>query len=106
MLTLYLDLFPKPGFRNAVFVMMGVVVAFWLGLILSGLLICRPIAYNWDRSLDGQCGSTTAEEVGFAVANMIVDGTIVFLPIPVVWNLQMSVKRKIGISCLFGLGFV
>lgn len=101
-----MELFPKRFFRYAVYVMMSFVVAFWIGLILTGFLICRPIAFNWDKTLDGQCGSTVGEEVSFAIVNMILDGIIVILPMPVVWRLQMPVKKKIGISCMFGLGLV
>lgn len=101
-----MDLFPKRMFRYAVFVMMGVVVAFWTGLILTGFLICRPLAFNWDKMLDGHCGSTVGEEIGFAAVNMVIDAVIVFLPTSVVWRLQMPVRKKIGISCMFGLGLV
>ena len=85
--------------------MFGVVAAFWTGLILTGFLICRPIAYNWDKTLRGECGSTMDEEIAFAVFNMVIDGMIVVLPMPTIWGLQMPVKTKISICCIFGLGF-
>jgi len=101
-----MELFPNRFFHYTVYVMMGFVVAFWIGLVLTGFLICRPIAFNWDKTLHGQCGSTAGEEISFAIVNMIIDGMIVFLPMPVVWRLQMPVKKKISISCMFGLGLV
>ncbi|KAL8650451.1 MAG: hypothetical protein Q9210_003812 [Variospora velana] len=85
---------------------MGFVVAFGVGLIMSCLLICQPIALNWDKTLDGECGSTLGLEITFAAVNMVIDAAIVFLPTPVIWRLQMPVKRKIGVSCMFGLGLV
>ncbi|KAL9012582.1 MAG: hypothetical protein Q9173_002664 [Seirophora scorigena] len=105
-LFLYIDLFPKRPFRRAVYITMGFVVAFGLSLILTGLLICKPIEFNWDKSLDGRCGSTVGEEIAFAAVNMVIDGVIVFLPTPVIWRLQMPVRKKIGVSCMFGLGLV
>jgi hypothetical protein len=86
--------------------MMGFVVTLWIALILNSFLICKPIAFKWDRTLNGQCGSPVAEEISFAAVNMIIDGMIVFLPTPIIWKLQKSVKEKIGISCMFGLGLV
>lgn len=81
-------------------------VAFWLGLILTGYLICKRLAFNLDKSLHVQRGSTVGEEIAFAAVNTIIDNMIVFLPMPVVWRLHMPVKQKIGISCMFGPGLV
>ena len=85
---------------------MGLVLAYGIALILLFLLICRPIAYNWDKTIDGHCGSSIGEGIAAAATNMIIDGTIVLLPIKVVWRLQMPAQKKIGISCMFALGLV
>ncbi|KAL9593684.1 MAG: hypothetical protein Q9219_007439 [cf. Caloplaca sp. 3 TL-2023] len=105
-LFLYLELFPARKFRYVVFVMIGFVAAFGIGLILTGLLICTPIAFNWDKGLQGHCGSTVDEEIYFTAVNMVIDGLIVFLPTPVVWRLQMPIKKKVMVSSMFSLGLV
>ena len=93
-------------FRYAVYPIVGLVLAYGIGVILLFLLICKPIAYNWDKTLQGHCGSSISEGISAAAINMIIDGLIVLLPIPVVWGLQMPTPKKIGISCMFGLGLV
>lgn len=39
-----------------------------------------------------------------AIFNMISDIAMLFVPTYLVWNLQMSIQRKIGISLIFGTG--
>ena len=85
---------------------MSVVAALWVGMVLTGLFICWPIGLNWDKSLEGHCGSTVAEEIAFPVVNLVVDGLVVALPAPIIWSLKLPAKKKFGISCLFGLGFM
>ncbi|MCJ1291405.1 hypothetical protein MMC34_002948 [Xylographa carneopallida] len=48
--------------------------------------------------------------IGFAavldisIVNVIIDITIIALPMPVLWRLQMATKRKVAIAAIFGLG--
>ncbi|KAI9660212.1 MAG: hypothetical protein M1831_003519 [Alyxoria varia] len=105
-LVLYMELFPTQRFRYAVFATLGLVVAFFIGQILTAVLICRPVALQWDKSIHGQCGSVVGQQIALAVVNMVIDAIIVALPMPVVWHLQMPVKKKIGISSMFALGLI
>ena len=85
---------------------MGLVVAFFIGQILTAVLICRPVALQWDKGIDGKCGKVVGQEIALAVVNMVIDAIIVALPMPVVWHLQMPVKKKVGISSMFALGLM
>ena len=38
--------------------------------------------------------------------NAVIDLLILLLPIRMVWTLQMSPKRKVAVSAIFGLGLV
>lgn len=105
-LSLYEQLFPQRQFRYKIYLMMSVVAALWLGYVLTGLFFCWPIGLNWDKSLDGHCGSTLAEEIAFPVVNLVVDGLVIALPAPIVWSLKLPARKKFGISCMFGLGFI
>ncbi|KAM0800493.1 hypothetical protein BDR22DRAFT_963170 [Usnea florida] len=47
---------------------------------------------------------TTSQEIGSATVNMILDLSIVMLPLPVLWSLQMPLKREIMMSGILSLG--
>jgi hypothetical protein len=86
--------------------MMIVTALFWLGMVLTVFMICCPLAMNWDRTLDGHCGSTFGEEIGAAVVNMTIDGVVALLPVPVLWQLKLPVYKKLTVGCMFGLGLM
>ena len=102
-LSLYKELFPKHTFLRAA-KLVQLLVATILGVELIVLSTnCRPIAKSWDRSIKGSCGSSLKTAVAAAGANLILDIIAVLLPLPVVWRVQMSFRKKIGVSSSFGL---
>ena len=93
-------------FRNVNFTLAAVVVSFGFGVFLQELLLCRPLAKTWNPLLPGVCGSSSATILAEAVINMVLDITILSLPMPLVWRLQMTRRRKIILTIVFGLGFM
>ena len=41
-----------------------------------------------------------------AICNFLQDVIIVVLPMPILWNLQMAVSRKVALTGMFGMGIV
>ena len=91
-------------FRYTTYVVMAFVLSFGIGLILQAFLICRPFAKNWDPLLPGTCGSSTAVFLAGGIINIVIDLTMIILPMPLVWQLQMSQQRKSALSAVFALG--
>lgn len=83
---------------------MTFVAVSWLSMILSELLVCRPLGFRWDKTLNGQCGSSVDQEIAYSPVNLVADGLVVLPPLPVIWKLQMPTRKKLQISCMFGLG--
>lgn len=102
-LHLYVGVFAKPGFRMGVYVLATVIVAFWFSYVLAEFLICRPLAYNWDKTVKGTCGNLTTQIIAVAVINAVLDFASAVLPMPVLWNLQMAFKKKIMLTGIFSL---
>ncbi|PSN65033.1 hypothetical protein BS50DRAFT_49957 [Corynespora cassiicola Philippines] len=62
----------------------AVSVLYWIAQITLLLSICQPIALQWDPSRGGgHCGDITKQEISSAAMNMILDLSIVVLPMPV-----------------------
>lgn len=85
---------------------MALVLSFGIGLILQAFLICRPFAKNWDPLLPGTCGSSTASFLADGIINIFMDLAIIVLPMPMIWQLQMSQQRKIALSVVFALSIL
>ena len=103
-LVMYHRIFPVPGFRLAVYIIGGVVVAWWLAIVLVCIFQCDPISKAWLPWSPGTCIDLKASFIGNAVPNIITDIAILALPITQVWSLQGTVARKLSLCCAFLLG--
>lgn len=105
-LLLYLRLFKiNRIFRYLDFALMSLVVGYCVSLALSILFACKPLARTWDSSIRGTCPVDIAK-VDYAIGgfNIFTDTAILILPIPIVWTLQISTARLIGLMLVFGTG--
>ena len=76
-------------------------------VILETFLLCRPVAYNWDKTIDGgRCADTIKAYLSAGIINLLIDVGIVIMPIPVLWKLQLPATKKFGISAMFSIGLV
>lgn len=89
-LALYIRIFRTKSFRMTCYVVHSINVAFGAATILGATLNCQPIAFNWNRSIPGgYCGDEKALDLFIGVFNLLMDVTVVVLPLPVLWGLQM-----------------
>lgn len=62
---------------------------------------CQPLAYNWDKSLDGRCiDETLFYKIGTAI-NVISDFLILILPMPAIWSLNLPLSRRLHVATVF-----
>ena len=105
-LMLYARLFQvnKP-FRITLWALGGIATAWGIVLILVPWMFCHPLSKNVDPLGPGTCMSNTPWYLGSAFINAILDLTILFLPTPIIWRLQLKLKRKILISIVLLFGY-
>ncbi|EGD89207.1 hypothetical protein H112_02819 [Trichophyton rubrum D6] len=96
----------KQSMRIAVYIESIVTIALYLAGILEPFLLCRPFNYTWNKEAHGTCGNATKAYLAIAVANLIVDLSIYLLPIPVLWNLQMNLVKRLALCGIFAIGLV
>ena len=82
----------------------ALITGFALSTVLSCLLICRPLALNWDPTLEGTCGDQLLSYTITGSFNLATDVIVLLLPLPYLWKLQMKLYKKIILSCTFSLG--
>jgi len=70
----------------------------------SFALLCRPIAKFWNFQIPGTCGNFTIDfEVGAAL-NVLMDLTLLLLPIWLLKPLKLERFQKLGITIFFMTG--
>jgi hypothetical protein len=78
-----------------------------VGGSLSAVLICRPFAFNWDRSIPGGiCGNQILSYRILGAFNFLTDITVVALPIPYLCQLRMELYKKLVLISVFSIGIM
>ncbi|KAJ5212719.1 uncharacterized protein N7498_004365 [Penicillium cinerascens] len=68
------------------------------------LLDCSPVQRAWNTTVQGTCLPVGATFYGLAIFTIICDVMIIFLPIPLLLQLNIKPAQKAGVVCLFLLG--
>lgn len=106
-LHLYLTIFQDERFRRVCYGIMVVSLCYFLSVLLETFLICKPIQYNWDKTIHGTCDSRAQETyLAAGIVNLIIDVFIVAMPMPMLFQLRIPTGKKIGLIAMFGLGGV
>lgn len=89
-----------------IFLAFTAVVMMWsLGILLTLIFICVPVEGYWNRTLPARCLQDQDVQITNAIGNIITDVTLLALPIPIIWKLNLSLERKLALTGIFGLGF-
>ena len=103
MLLFYVDIFKSKRFRHVSYLAIALsLVCFFANLVLQ-LLSCSPLWTIWSP-----VEMTTCEDMLLiALITTSADGAALdfittVLPITVLWNMQLALRRKIGIMLTFG----
>ena len=65
---------------------------------------CSPRSKIWDDQTPGHCLKVIGLYYTSAIFNTVSDIAMLAVPVYLVWSLQMSVLRKVGISFIFCTG--
>ncbi|KAH8600631.1 hypothetical protein B0O99DRAFT_736691 [Bisporella sp. PMI_857] len=103
-LSLYTVIFPNRRFSYVCYGTMAVTGAYFTMVVLEGFLLCRPVQYNWDKSIAGDCKGENPAYLVAGITNLIIDAFIVTLPMPMLLGLQMSLSKKLKVTAMFSLG--
>ena len=107
MLLLCIRIFAIPTFRHVCWSVIGLNATIFLSVVLGNLLICRPIIYSFVKTIpNGKCGNLISFELYAAIMSLITDLLVVLLPLPVLWRLHMSSRKKVQLTFVFGMGAV
>ncbi|KAL2040131.1 hypothetical protein N7G274_007034 [Stereocaulon virgatum] len=83
------------------------VIIIGLSTLIMVFFECHPVRKIWQPSHPGTCWrSEVALGVGGfnGAASVVCDWTLAALPIAFMWNIQISVRNKVGICILMGMG--
>lgn len=88
----------------ACWVIAGVVANYSIAQIFMSIFECTPVHKAWDPATPGTCLDTFVAATSPAAINVVADIATVFLPMPLIWSMQLQWKRKVQLLGIFMLG--
>lgn len=110
-LTLYARLFSTNyRFRILVRVLITLVCMYMVWSVLQNIFQCIPVQTNWTVRLHADphthCIPPQTHLLSISIPNVILDWTIFFLPMPMIWKLHTSNFRKAELIATFAVGIL
>src|SRR5690349_3837034 len=100
-------MFPHRFFRILCYIVTFLVLAHVVIGICFIFFQCRPLDYwNHIQNVDAKCLPRLKIFKFSAAFQMITDVFVLVMPMPYVYRLKLSVRRKVAVMASFGVGIV
>lgn len=86
---------------------MGLSFCWWLTFEFGNIFVCHPVSYfwqGWDGEHKGGCIDANSFIYAGSGINISIDISIILLPLPELFKLQLSQKKKVAIMAMFSVG--
>jgi hypothetical protein len=103
-LLFYLEVSPHRTFRAMVYVVITATVIYSVLGSFEFVFACRPVAKNWDVTLDGTCFPSLKVLTIHGGVNIATDVMMLALPVILVRKLRLPTRQKIALAALFMTG--
>ena len=108
LLLLYLRLFGKTNrtFRIKIYITIAFCAClYWVNVPLGAYFCAPKPGQEWDSpEVFALCSRSLPYAIVQGVLNVVVDFWLLWLPLPVIWNLNMALKKRLGVIALFMTG--
>jgi hypothetical protein len=101
-LSFYLRVFVYRKGRVFAYIIIGLVILNWVVFTISAILQCRPIAYWWDKTIQGgTCFNVQVYYRAMCVPNIATDVMVLLLPISSLVQLKLPLLKKMALCFIF-----
>ncbi|KAK0610183.1 hypothetical protein B0T17DRAFT_500892 [Bombardia bombarda] len=92
-------------FFYACWAVISVNALYYFSATITQNLSCIPFEKIWDKTIPGgHCIDEKVLQIVAAAINLVSDVAILILPQHIIWKLQISQQKKIGVSLIFAVG--
>lgn len=90
--------------RVALLVIGAMLFSWFVGGLVSSLLMCQPIQKFWKKPMPGKCVDSLVFFRAIAGTNLATDVLLLALPVPVLWGLRRPVSERLALIAVFAVG--
>jgi hypothetical protein len=100
----YMRIFTQKKIQKLCFIMIGILIVYGIWTIFGSFFMCLPVAYFWDKTIDGHCMNQLAFWFSNSALNITTDILVFAFPMPLLHALQLPRNQKIGLMIIFAFG--
>lgn len=109
-LLLYRRLFNVSRIFNIYSAVLIVLTVLWtIGFLAANIFQCGTYpaaAWTSGKMLLKYCDDISTATTSRAITNVVMDLLIVVSPMPIIWQMRMSLTQKLQVTAIFALGFL
>ncbi|QSZ28725.1 hypothetical protein DSL72_003227 [Monilinia vaccinii-corymbosi] len=97
----------KPLFRYIIWSSIAIIWVWTFITLLVVCLQCKPLTAAWDPLVTGECLDVklvTNFAYALSAETIFFDWSFSLLPIPMLWNMKMTIQMKIVVMAILGVG--
>ena len=106
LLLMYYRIFRVPYFKKMAWIVGAFVMAWVVTITFLFIFICVPVRKLWTPDLPGYCIDQVGTWIANAASTLLSDMVILLLPVHQTWALRLKKREKVGLTVVFGLGFL
>ena len=106
-LLLYRRIFTThtPWFKWTLYAIMAFSISWTLAGFFTLIFQCTPVRHYWEKIVPhAYCLNWASALIALAAINAVWNASILLLPLPMIWKLQMPFRRRIAVSAIFVIG--
>ncbi|KAF3008299.1 hypothetical protein E8E14_005381 [Neopestalotiopsis sp. 37M] len=106
-LCFYLRIFPGKALRVGSYVLIVLNVLYFVAFEVITIFQCTPIPgawLEWDGEYEATCRDVNLQAWVAAAVCIVLDVALIALPMPELWNLNLSMKKKVQVMLMFAVG--
>ena len=78
----------------------------FIALTSLWIFMCHPVSHAWVLSSSGECLDKNKLFRANAIFSLLINVIIIALPMPIIWKLHMSLRKRLVILGIFAIGLV
>jgi hypothetical protein len=97
-------IFVTSFFKHTTTVFIVILSGWWAAVLFAQIFSCTPVDAAWLPAKTQTCIDNVAFYNAVAISNVVFDVTLLILPMPMVWKLQITHKKKFQVCGVFLVG--
>ncbi|KAI0900258.1 hypothetical protein F4806DRAFT_149501 [Annulohypoxylon nitens] len=106
-LLLYIIIFPGAKFAYCCRGLMLITIIYFISVVAETFALCHPVEFNWYKTIPGGwCENQSLSYLIAGITNLVIDASIVILPMPMLFSLRLTLLKRFGVAGMFSLGAI